>query len=174
MKAQIVGFDNYFIAQLQRLPPVSRYVFEFATFAASGWQITLTAGAAIVLALVYHRPHAAVAFAAALVAIGGINLLKLILRRPRPITAYVKQFNLVSNYSFPSGHSAASLLVHGLLAWMAQAVLVPALAAPISVALWSLVLLVGLSRIYLGAHFPTDVLGGWLFGGLALWLIIAV
>jgi undecaprenyl-diphosphatase len=140
---------------------------------ASGWQLIATAAAAMAVAALSGRPDIALAFAAALAATAAINLLKLTLRRPRPVTAYVKQFNLVTNFSFPSGHSAGSLLVHGLLAWFAPLALAAPWALPVSVALWTLVVLVGLSRIYLGAHFPTDVLGGWLFGGLALWLIVA-
>ena len=174
MKDLIIRFDEYFIAQLQRLPMWSQKVFEFATYVASGWQLVVTVAVAMSAAALYGRTDIALAFAGCLAATAAINLLKLTMRRARPVTAYVKQFNLVTNYSFPSGHSAGSLLVHGYLAWLTPLVVAAPWAVPVAAALWILVVLVGLSRIYLGAHFPTDVLGGWLAGGLALWLIIAL
>ena len=174
MKDLIICFDEHFIAQLQRLPLWSQKVFEFATYVASGWQLVTTVAIIMSAAALSGRTDIALAFAACLGAAGLINILKLATRRARPVTAYVKQFNLVTNYSFPSGHSGSSLLVHGLMAWLTPLVVAAPWAVPVSVALWTLVVLVGLSRIYLGAHFPTDVLGGWLAGGLALWLIIVI
>ena len=174
MKEMIIRFDEYFIAQLQRLPMWSRYVFEFATYVASGWQLVTTVAIAMSVAALYDRTDIALALAACLAAAAIINLLKLATRRARPVTAYVKQFNLVTNYSFPSGHSASSLLVHGLLAWLTPLAVAAPWAVPVAAALWTLVVLVGLSRVYLGAHFPTDVIGGWIAGGMALWLIIII
>lgn len=68
-------------------------------------------------------------------------------------------------YGFPSGHAQTAVVVWGVLAswvrsgwtWAAAAVLA---------------FLIGLSRIYLGVHFPTDVLGGWLIGAVLLWLYL--
>ena len=67
------------------------------------------------------------------------------------------------NSSFPSAHAvgaaAVAVLVskrHGRLGWLA----------------WAMALWIGLSRIYLGRHFPTDVLSGFLLGGIASWLVL--
>ena len=68
-------------------------------------------------------------------------------------------------YSFPSGHSANAVTVYGSLAAhekKRKLLWVPALVLP---------LLVGFSRVFVGAHFPTDVLCGWLLGALIVALI---
>jgi undecaprenyl-diphosphatase len=71
-------------------------------------------------------------------------------------------------YSFPSGHALGSLVGLGVIA----ASLGPALAPPVRRYLWSgfglLVVLVGVSRVELGVHYPSDVLAGWILG--AAWL----
>jgi membrane-associated phospholipid phosphatase len=76
----------------------------------------------------------------------------------------------VLSSSFPNGHATAAMAVYGFLAYAI------ARALPIrerfEVAYWTavLILLIGLSRIYLGVHYLTDVTGGFLVGGF--WLLI--
>lgn len=87
--------------------------------------------------------------------------------RPRP--AVIDWATTASGHSFPSGHATTSALTAGLLLW---ALATRASAARTSAALlllWAAA--VGLSRIYLGVHWASDVLGGWLFA--SLWLCLA-
>lgn len=68
--------------------------------------------------------------------------------------------------SFPSGHAMISFCVYGYLSDLA-----PPRWRPL---LWTLILLVGLSRVYLGAHYPGDVAGGFAAGAPILWLALAL
>ncbi|MEW1722129.1 phosphatase PAP2 family protein [Streptomyces sp. NPDC093109] len=85
------------------------------------------------------------------------------LARPRPPVA--DWATSASAFSFPSGHATTSALMAGLLVWgvarRGRTVLTYALCA--LVVCWAVA--VGLTRIYLGVHWATDVLGGWLFAG---------
>lgn len=96
-----------------------------------------------------------------------VTLLKSIFERPRPELAY---FAETSN-SFPSGHAAASVAFYGVLAYALWRTgrLGPLLAAILA---GLLALSIGMSRIYLIEHFLTDVLNGWLIGGL--WLVAGI
>jgi undecaprenyl-diphosphatase len=73
--------------------------------------------------------------------------------------------------SFPSGHATAAMAVYGFIAY-AIARILPGIRERFEVAYWTavLVLLIGSSRIILGVHYVTDVIGGLLVGGF--WLLI--
>ena len=89
--------------------------------------------------------------------------LKLFFKRARPEAFFgIPQPN---TYSFPSGHSMASCCFYGAVAMIAIAQARSRFRPwAIGAAMASLVAMVGLSRIYLGVHYPTDVLGGYLAG----------
>jgi undecaprenyl-diphosphatase len=77
----------------------------------------------------------------------------------------------LNTFSFPSGHSMMSAVVYLTLALIAGAV-IPRWRVRVYVVSWSLflVVLIGLSRIYLGVHYVSDVVAGWA-GGL-LWALL--
>jgi undecaprenyl-diphosphatase len=101
------------------------------------------------------------------------SLLKFWLGRQRPATHYVKNM-WFDTFSFPSGHSAGSLIAYGLLIYLAWHLFPIPLATCMGALGIVLLVLVGVSRIYLGAHYPSDVLGGWGIGGVTLLAIITI
>ncbi len=88
-------------------------------------------------------------------------LLKQVFSRARPTL-----FEVIArpdSYSFPSGHSMSAMSIYGALAAVAIA-LRPSARLPIVIAATLLVACIGISRVYLGAHWPMDVLAGWAAG----------
>jgi membrane-associated phospholipid phosphatase len=101
-----------------------------------------------------------------------LNLgLKLIFARARPDLA--SAIAEAQWYSFPSGHAMGSFITFGALAYLVlrQPWSWVARSAGLAVAM-TLVILVGLSRVYLGVHWASDIAGGWSAG--TVWLISAV
>jgi membrane-associated phospholipid phosphatase len=97
---------------------------------------------------------------------GGINsVLKLLFVGPRPYwyDPAVRGMWNETSYGIPSGHAQNAVIVWGALAQRLRTKLVWGISIVI-------IFIIGFSRIYLGAHFPQDVLVGWLVGALLLWV----
>jgi membrane-associated phospholipid phosphatase len=100
---------------------------------------------------------------------------KAIIDRPRPSPDLVTVFSQSDTDSFPSGHSFFTFILFGLVAYLAVTRSRNGiLRTSILVSTTALILLVGISRIYLGAHWPSDVLGGYLTGGVFLTILIRI
>ena len=100
----------------------------------------------------------------------GINLLvKDLVQRPRPTVGIVNVIDTLNSYSFPSGHVMYYLGFLGFLGFLVYSLLKPSMKRSLMLVLIGIpVLLIGISRIYLGEHWASDVLGSYLLGTLTL------
>lgn len=132
--------------------------------------VLIGAGVACALWLWWAGQHRLAIVLAAVVALGrGLSeVQKYVVARPRPeLEAHLV---LVKTSSFPSGHSAASMIFYLSVAlalsagtrWRRSA----------AAGAISLSLCIGLSRVMLGVHWPSDVIGGWTFG--LLWVLLTL
>ncbi|MCB5204955.1 phosphatase PAP2 family protein [Neorhizobium sp. T786] len=158
--------------------PVGPYWLSHAVndITALGGVTVLTLMTVMVTVYLILSKRPAIAIFTFLSVVGGwllSSLLKLGIARPRP--EIVPHLVEVHDLSFPSGHamlSAVTYLTLGALLSRAQPSRITRLYL-IGVAVF-LTFIIGLSRVYLGVHYPTDVLGGWCAGAtwaLICWLI---
>jgi undecaprenyl-diphosphatase len=102
-------------------------------------------------------------------------VLKLLIGRARPSEGSVEVWNQVTSHSFPSGHTLGATLVFGFLILALQHTeLNIAMKRALQGACLTWIVLMGLGRMTLGAHWPTDVLGAYLFGAFLLLPIAAL
>jgi undecaprenyl-diphosphatase len=132
----------------------------------TSWRVLTTVTAMVLFSRRRRRPAAlvAVTMVGAAVLSGGT---KTLVGRPRPVVAVV--LDRAPGKSFPSGHALTSFVAVGRLALLLWPTCSARQRALLLVAAPLLVTAIGFSRLALGVHFLTDVLGGWLIGGL--WLI---
>jgi len=134
----------------------------------------LTAVTALLFLAFRRRSEAA----ALLLSAGGgaiVNtLLKILIARPRPTAELVTVFRELGTRSFPSGHVTFYVCYFGFLFFVAYALLPRGsrLRRAVLVAAALPVVLIGFSRVYLGAHWPSDTLGAYLVSGL--WLAFSL
>ncbi len=150
--------------------PALDFIFNFFTL--MGGIPGITALTILTFAvLVLHKNYFS-AWILALAVGGGVainQVLKLLFHRTRPDLWDI--YGRPTTYSFPSGHATVSLCYFGILAWLGYRVL----ERPLARAGWLILmllfpLLIGLSRIYLGVHYFTDIIGGYLAAGF--WLLV--
>ena len=137
-----------------------------------GSTISLTVGTIIVVVVFAMRKRGREArlFAITMIGAGLLNItLKLAFKRSRPVPF----FNLTppESYSFPSGHSLTSAVFFGALAAILTARIKSKRVRVISwIVATTMFLLIGLSRIYLGVHYTTDVIAG--FVAALIWVLV--
>ena len=146
-------------------PALTRAMFAVSFLGGDG--LTIAAIVAEVIFLWRRWRRAALWLVTAV--IGSVVLqvtLKLAFHRPRPVPFFG---SLPHTYSFPSGHALSSFCFYGVLAGLlADRIRSPLLRILIWFSAAILVAAIGLSRIYLGVHYPSDVIAGYLTA--ALWV----
>lgn len=168
MKSLLSRFDVELTEYIQSFPHNFRPIMKKASLFGEPVVGGILLICATIVAIKFHKAPEIQALITAFVVLPVASIVKLYIKRTRPIT-YVPTTRLTS-HSFPSGHSYGSMLGLGLLAWIAGSVLPLSLAIGIGLLLFIAITTIGISRIYLGAHFPSDVLGGWIMA----WVILSV
>jgi membrane-associated phospholipid phosphatase len=98
--------------------------------------------------------------------------MKVLIASPRPTADLVEGAGESDTYGFPSGHASGALLVVGAIAWIiSRHVTSPAWRAAIWVIATCWIVLTGIGRVYVGAHWPSDVVGAWLWSIAAMVVI---
>ena len=123
------------------------------------------------LLLKERRVYLAGLFASLAGAAGTTYVLKEVVGRLRPSGSIPT--GIETDFSFPSGHATASMALYGFTAYVLCR-LYPERTKTILSTATIIILLIGFSRLYLGLHFPTDVIAGYLVGGVWVWIGITL
>jgi undecaprenyl-diphosphatase len=170
-----VALTGGIIARLTPLTAVERDLFHAINDLPDGFRIPFetimqlgTLGAVVAFTLLAVVALRRGALSIALAGFGGYvaaHYAKLAVQRSRPfdvITGVVERGHHTGGYGYPSGHATVAAAL--------AAAATPYLPRPARRAMWTAVVLVGIARIYVGAHFPLDVIGGlalgWAVGSL--------
>jgi len=167
----VTGFDAAVDAPVYavRTPVLTSFMYLCTLLANTGTIIFITTAAVLLLA--FRRRFAEAVLVVAVVAGGQAlgTLAKTVVSRQRP-PASTALIALPPSYAFPSGHALAAVLLYGVLAFLAiRALHSRGARATVGVGAVALIALVGLSRVYLGVHWPSDVVAAWFLG--VAWLV---
>lgn len=151
-------FALFYAGEKPALAEAAAFITELG-----GWLVLIPVGTAAAIALLYARERRR-ALLLAVTILGGrllVEIQKWLSARARPLEE--DQLVAVHSLSFPSAHAANSMITY-----LAIALLLFGNRIALAVALL-LTIVIGLSRIMLGVHWPSDVAGGWAFG--LLWTL---
>ncbi len=163
----IVAFDNFVYGLLEHNEILTKIMKIVTWFGESYTLIFLSV--ALFLFFTNKREAAAVPLNLALIATCNATL-KILVKRPRPIGIRLID---VTGYSFPSGHSASSFAFYGFLMYLVYRKCKSKKLKILSMAfLGVLIFAIGVSRVYLGVHYASDVLGGFTLAGFYLILYV--
>lgn len=167
MDGDIIGYEimsKYFISE--SVTPFAKIITEFG-----GIYVIITATIALILFLKEKKHKILVPINLGIIVLLN-QLLKFVLQRPRPT-----EYRMISEtgYSFPSGHSMVSMAFYGYLIYLIYIKIDNKyIKWGLIVFLSILICLIGASRIYLGVHYTSDVLAGFLIAVVYLIMFIKV
>lgn len=144
-------------------PPLTA-LMKFFSFLGSPLFLVIFGVIIITVLLYLKRRRAVMLFLITMAGEIALDLaLKAFFGRVRPAAFF--DYPLPASYGFPSGHAFGSLCFYGILAWLAAARTANKRAKiEIGASAFGLIFFIGLSRIYLGVHYPSDVLAGYAAG----------
>ncbi len=157
---ELKGFDSFFVHLIKALPSSLKPEMQIFSDIASVQSTIVIIVLSLLILCGLKKWKFALTMLAALTTLPLFGILKLLVKRARPNGVSVA-FGF-HNDSFPSGHCAASAIVFLTLAYIVDKNLNKTWSRIVSAASVVLIVLIGVSRVYLGFHFPTDVLAGWL------------
>jgi undecaprenyl-diphosphatase len=170
---KIAVFDSTIISFIQGLeiPAITSFM-KFFTFIGAGFpSVFLSVIVLFFLYKVLHHRRELILFLWAVIGSALLNeVLKFIFHRTRPTLHRIVNAN---GFSFPSGHSMAAFSLYGILAFLLWRHIPSSLGRGILIIFSTVMIMaIGISRIYLGVHYPSDVIGGFLASGS--WLAILI
>lgn len=168
IKENISWYDDFIINIVRDITDFKTSFYKVITFFG---EIYFFIAIVVILFIVLKNKKDAIFISINLILAAFINnvLLKSLIARERPADMLIEQ----GGYSFPSGHSFVSAAFYGFLIYLiCTSKIQKKYKIVISSILSLLILLIGISRIYLGVHFPSDVTAG-LIGGV-IFLIIFI
>ncbi len=163
------GLDLDIARGVQRLPSLAGSGLDLMNWLGGGWPSgTTTALFALAFLLRGHWPEAA------LFGLTGVprfiqSMIKELVQAPRPSYDLVHVQHIITSYSYPSGHVVGATVVWGLAFALAPLLLRGRGLLVLRCLCVLMIVAIGPARIWAGAHWPTDVIGGYSFA--ALWLI---
>jgi membrane-associated phospholipid phosphatase len=178
--AAFAAATDYFPADLwltHRLQDADAHAFsealDWASRLAEMPQVAAIGVAAILgLVLLSRQPQAALLLVALVAPLLNSGV-KALVDRPRPAAHLAEVSEEASGLSFPSGHVTAAVIVYGFIFYLVSLLIPAGLVRFLAQASCLVVIvLTALQRVHVGVHWPSDVLGGVLFGGLLLALLI--
>jgi undecaprenyl-diphosphatase len=171
LKDAIVRFDTTMTASVQHWPVWLQGPMLVVT--ALGQPAVMGLLAVIVGVVAWQNAQMRTTYSLSLgvLAMAANTLLRHFIHRTRPDTLYVSNMFFKTS-SFPSGHAFGAMVICGLLAYLSAKYLPTPWNYIAAILLGLFILAVGISRVYLGAHYPTDVIAGWLLGAIVVLLIV--
>jgi len=150
-----------------------RSIMEWVSYLTGGWRAAVLVVASDIVVWRYlDRIEGGLVLAAGLSSLLE-SPIKVAVNRPRPTAALVQVLTTEHGSGFPSGHALFAAVFLGFLAYLAVTHLRKRSLRTLSLAgLLMLILLIGASRVYLGVHWSSDVLGGYLVGAVFLAVLI--
>ena len=146
-------------------------VSMFSLITDLGGAVVVVPVALFVCAILWYRKELPCAIGLIAAVLGGEVVkdgIKELVMRPRPPVAL--HAVIENGWSFPSGHTTAAVALYGFLVYATWKFAPAQWRMPLTVLFSAIILSVGFSRMYLGVHYPSDVVGGFAVGALFLWL----
>jgi len=152
--------------------PFFLHLFNWITLLGNTITVLAVTGIVVLFLLLYKKSYRAYAVGLAAAVIGaGITsyMVKIIVERARPGGLIPSVID--TSFSFPSGHATLAMALYGFLTYLLCKAY-PKHTAFITALAVLFILAIGFSRLYLGVHFPSDIIAGYLLG--VIWLLIGI